>query len=176
MDLCCQNQYHYTQTGHKVKKKNEHTPAIAWASNVLPHPGGPWRRNPLGGVTPSVRNTSGCFMWTSSLQTWSTVTSQPPMSENFTDDLVSSNSWEKNYQNTICSVNITSKGFLVAFKSSFLLESQGHDLETGRSLELFFSFSLNWLKLRMQNIQSYTRKINFALTRVFCRFFFTIPL
>ena len=85
-------------------------------------------------------------MWTSSLQTWSTVTSQPPMSENFTDDLVSSNSWEKNYQNTICGVNITSKGFLVAFKSSFLLESQGHDLETGRSLELFFSFSLNWLK------------------------------
>ena len=95
MDLCCQNQYHYTQTGHKVKKKNEHTPAIAWASNVLPHPGGPWRRNPLGGVTPSARNTSGCFMWTSSLQTWSTVSSQPPMSENFTDDWVSSNSWGK---------------------------------------------------------------------------------
>ena len=65
------------------------------------------------------------------------------MSENFTDDLVSSNSWEKNYQNTICGVNITSKGFLVAFKSSFLLESQGHDLETGISLELFFNFSLN---------------------------------
>ena len=43
----------------------------------------------------------------------------------------------------ICGVNTTSKGFLVAFKSSFPLESQGHDLETGRSLELFFNFSLN---------------------------------
>ena len=149
MDFCCQNQYHYTQTGRKVKKKNEHTPAIAWASKVLPHPGGPWRRNPLGGVTPSVRNTSGCFMWTSSLQTWSTVSSQPPMSENFTDDWVSSNSSEKkNYQNMICGVNTTSKGFLVAFKSSFPLESQRHDLETGRSLELFFNFSLNWLKFK----------------------------
>ena len=55
---------------------------------------------------------------------------------------------KKNYQNTICGVNTTSKGFLVAFKSSFPLESQGHDLETGRSLELFFNFSLNWLKFK----------------------------
>lgn len=54
----------------------------------------------------------------------------------------------KNYQNMICGVNTTSKGFLVAFKSNFLLEPQGHDLETGRSLELFFNFSLNWLKFK----------------------------
>ena len=55
---------------------------------------------------------------------------------------------KKNYQNMICGVNTTSKGFLVAFKSSFPLESQGHDLETGISLELFFNFSLNWLKFK----------------------------
>lgn len=55
---------------------------------------------------------------------------------------------KKNYQNMICGVNTTSKGFLVAFKSSFPLELQGHDLETGRSLELFFNFSLNWLKFK----------------------------
>ena len=55
---------------------------------------------------------------------------------------------KKNYQNMICGVNTTSKGFLVAFKSSFPLESQRHDLETGRSLELFFNFSLNWLKFK----------------------------
>lgn len=66
------------------------------------------------------------------------------MSENFTDDWVSSNSWgKKNYQNMICGVNTTKKGFLAAFKSSFPFESQRHDLETGRSLELFFNFSLN---------------------------------
>lgn len=55
---------------------------------------------------------------------------------------------KKNYQNMICGVNTTSKGFLVAFKSSFPLESQRHDLETERSLELFFNFSLNWLKFK----------------------------
>ena len=55
---------------------------------------------------------------------------------------------KKNYQNMICGVNTTSKGFLVAFKSNFPLEPQGHDLETGRSLELFFNFSLNWLKFK----------------------------
>ena len=74
------------------------TPAIAWAKRVLPHPGGPWRRKPLGGVTPRVRNTSGCFIWTSSLQTCSTVSSQPPMSENLTDDCAGSKSTKSNDQ------------------------------------------------------------------------------
>ena len=55
---------------------------------------------------------------------------------------------EKNYQNMICGVNTTKKGFLAAFKSSFPFESQRHDLETGRSLELFFNFSLNWLTFK----------------------------
>ena len=41
----------------------------------------------------------------------------------------------------ICGVNTTKKGFLVAFKSNYPLESQRHDLETGRSLELFFSLN-----------------------------------
>ena len=83
---------------------NMHTPAMAWASRVLPQPGGPWRRNPLGGVTPRVRNTSGCLMWTSSLQTCSTVSSQPPMSENLTEDWAGSKSTNR----TDCASSLTS--------------------------------------------------------------------
>lgn len=76
--------------------KNKHTPAIAWANKVLPQPGGPCKRNPLGGVTPRVWNTSGCFMWTNSLQTCSTVSSQPPRSENLTEDCAGSKPKEVN--------------------------------------------------------------------------------
>ena len=45
------------------------TPAMAWASRVFPQPGGPWRRNPRGGTTPSCWYTSGWRMWISSLHT-----------------------------------------------------------------------------------------------------------
>lgn len=55
---------------------------MACASNVFPHPGGPWSKNPLGGDTPSCLKISGCFMWTSSLQTLFKTLSQPPTSEN----------------------------------------------------------------------------------------------
>ena len=47
---------------------------MALASKDLPHPGGPCRRKPLGGDTPSWLYTSGCLMWISSWQTSCGVT------------------------------------------------------------------------------------------------------
>lgn len=56
------------------------TPATAWANRVFPHPGGPWRRKPLGGTIPSCWYTSGWRMWISSLHT--SCNSQTSVSEN----------------------------------------------------------------------------------------------
>ena len=52
-----------------VNFKVQHTPAMALASNVFPHPGGPWSRNPRGGVTPICVYTSGWRTCISNLQT-----------------------------------------------------------------------------------------------------------
>mmetsp|Transcript_20172 Transcript_20172/g.77226 ORF Transcript_20172/g.77226 Transcript_20172/m.77226 type:complete len:218 (-) Transcript_20172:241-894(-) len=58
------------------------SPAIAWASSVLPHPVGPNRRTPQGGFTPKWRYISGLRRGHSmSSRTSSSLHSMPPMSE-----------------------------------------------------------------------------------------------
>ena len=107
----------------------------------MPHPGGPWRRKPLGGVTPRVRNTSGCFIWTSSLQTCSTVSSQPPMSENLTDDCAGSKSTKSNDQKrTIKKIkNIPHLASWISFSGDLSLTV----FSQKRKLEAVSSHSLN---------------------------------
>jgi hypothetical protein len=80
--------YRSVITHINVSKKNCHhgkalTPAIAWASSVLPHPGGPCNNTPLGGCTPVCMYTSG---WQMGIATSSSIFSThgctPPISDN----------------------------------------------------------------------------------------------
>ena len=55
--------------------------ATAFASSVLPVPGGPYSKTPFGGSTPNLSNISGCFKGVSTISLiFETASPSPPMS------------------------------------------------------------------------------------------------
>ncbi len=63
------------------KNEAEVSLATAFASSVLPVPGGPWSRTPCGGSMPSFLKICGCFIGSSTISRtrWISFCS-PPMS------------------------------------------------------------------------------------------------
>src|SRR5699024_2928090 len=78
--------YFSTKSEHDAEKKGTPaSPAIAFANNVLPVPGGPYKITPRGSLAPISRYLSGDFRQSTILITSCFSPSTPSTSENFTD-------------------------------------------------------------------------------------------
>ena len=89
------------------------------ASNVLPHPGGPYNRIPLWGSIPSLTNSSGCRNGNSTISRITLISScNPPTSSYVILDFLSSDTSDKIVRFVVRSIRTTPLGEILSILKS----------------------------------------------------------